>query len=137
MQTPLLANTCRQHACKWKDSVCKAKALGADWPESPKSSSSEQEAWHEASATTKYPDLRACCSPRVPSMLFPAGGEPVYGDLSLAAAPAWRLWGGRGRLWCGKETQVSEDPLVFGREVGERAAGAPASLSVTEWGIEI
>ena len=114
MQTPLLANTCRPHACKWKDSVCKAKALGADWPESPKSSSSEQEAWHEASATTKYPDLRACCSPRVPSMLFPAGGEPAYGDLSLAAAPAWRLWGGEGKtlVW-ERDTGFRRSPCIW------------------------
>lgn len=81
-----------------KDPVWKAKALGADWPgelgvliASTGGLAISQGHYQVATPLVLSLSEGAC-------VLFPAVGESLCRDLSLAAAPAWRLWGVRASV---------------------------------------
>ena len=95
-----------------KDPVWKAKALGADWPgelgvlnASTGGLARSQGHYREATPPGVSLSEGAC-------VLFPAVGESLCRDPSLAAAPAWRLWGVRASVSHMGKRQVSANPLL-------------------------
>lgn len=70
-----------------------------------------QEVWREARATTERPPLQACRFLRVPVRSFQLSRN-LCRDPSLAAAPAWRLWGVRASVSHMGKRQVSANPLL-------------------------